>query len=291
MFMSPSAVAGRAARPQVLAAQHEVVGDDRAWTSSSTASKSRPAPAAPRLRPARRPAAPADCSAFCSAALRRFFGAAAALDRALGRDDVGQRLGRVRIVEELQDPVDLDARRLRAARRPRLFGRRSSPVIFSDASTPTSPSSLSMSSKLSESIVMLTAPTCLSCTASSPDDVSGSPCSSRIWNSEAAPCPACSSIRVFRPVYETPPSGTPNAPSLMSMKPSRCGSSPDPVTRTSACSVPVTLVTHVGEALDEPEVDRRGLDLQVDCFVRPSAATCARPCSRRNSDIGTCPSP
>ena len=56
----------------------------------------------------------------------------------------------------------------------------------------------------------------------------------------------CSSIRVVMPLKRRVGlRTTPNAPFCRSMYPSRCGSSPEPVTRTSACSVPVTLVSCV----------------------------------------------
>ena len=60
-----------------------------------------------------------------------------------------QRLDAVRVVEQLQDAVDLEAARRRCARHLLACGRVSSPVTLSARPTPTSPSSLSMISKFS----------------------------------------------------------------------------------------------------------------------------------------------
>ena len=51
------------------------------------------------------------------------------------------------------------------------------------------------------------------------------------------------------------------------MKPSRCGSRPDPVTRTSAWSVPATLVTAVVKPWMMPRSSAVDLDPQVDRVV------------------------
>ena len=74
----------------------------------------------------------------------------------------------------------------------------------------------------------------------------------------------------------------------MSICPCRCGSSPDPVTCTSASSVPATLVTAVVKPWMMPRFSAVRRDVQVDPVAARLGAR-GRPALRLNSVIGTEP--
>ena len=117
----PERRAGRPARPDVLAAQHQVVGNDEVDVERDRVERA-------RWRWERRPASVSGGGLRSRRGARlldarerrpgRLFRAAAAFDFAFGRHDVGQRLLRIRIVEQLQHPIDLDAAPHRASRSP-----------------------------------------------------------------------------------------------------------------------------------------------------------------------------
>ena len=218
MFRLPSAVPvgppGRKSLPRsTRLSGHDDVDVQRQPASNAPGGPRAPPPASAAAFSCRARRAPRTAARSTALLRGRLFGAAAALDRPLGRDDLGQRLLGVRIVEQLQDPIDFDRAPRPAARRRRARGRRSSPVIFSAACTWTSPSSLSSTSKLSESMLTLTPPSCRSWTASSPGNAQlfamvieqlGIPGS-------CTHIAARSSIRVVRPVNVPPAAGTLNA--------------------------------------------------------------------------------
>ena len=171
----------------------------------------RPAPGPPRLRRRR-----LRC-AFDSAGFGRLLGAAAAFDLPFGRHAPPAAPPPSTGCRTAAGPDRPRRARRPASRRPTSCGRRTSPVIFSAVWTCTSPSSLSITSKLSESMLMLTAPTCRSWTASSPGNRAASRHGDRAAGTPgSASASGSSSIRVVRPVNVPPAAGTAKPPFLMS---------------------------------------------------------------------------
>ena len=109
MLMSPSEARGRPARPQLPAAHDEVVGNPHVQVELDVARTRLDGGAgARRLPPAWPLPAPGALAGARQRLPRCLLGAAGALGGAFGRNDLGQRLDAIRVVEQLQDAVDLE---------------------------------------------------------------------------------------------------------------------------------------------------------------------------------------